>query len=79
MPQDRVERVMLIVGSDLIHYENNRNQTTSGTQIEGDSRWQKNFEICCDLMTNTIEKIASRYITEVQVVPGNHALPPYIS
>lgn len=73
MPQDRVERVMLIVGSDLIHYENNRNQTTSGTQIEGDSRWQKNFEICCDLMTNTIEKIASRYITEVQVVPGNHA------
>lgn len=73
MPQDRVERVMLIVGSDLIHYENNRNQTTSGTQIEGDSRWQKNFEISCGLMTNTIEKIASKYIAEVMCVPGNHA------
>lgn len=72
VPKDRVDKILLIVGSDLIHYENNKNQTTSGTQIEGDSRWQKMFEESCDLMASTIEKLAQNFNVDVITVHGNH-------
>jgi hypothetical protein len=72
-PTGKIGKVLLIVGSDLIHYENQRIETSSGTKIEGDSRWHKVFDESCQLIAETVESLATQFPVEVMVVAGNHA------
>ena len=72
-PIGKIGKVILIVGSDLIHYENQRIETSSGTKIEGDSRWHKVFDESCELIADTVESLAIQFPVEVMVVAGNHA------
>jgi hypothetical protein len=72
-PIGKIGKVLLIVGSDLIHYENQRIETSSGTKIEGDSRWHKVFDESCELIADTVESLAIQFPVEVMVVAGNHA------
>ena len=69
----KIKKIGLIVASDAIHIENERFETSSGTRIEGDSRWHKVFDDTCSLMTETVERLASKFEVEVIVIPGNHA------
>lgn len=72
-PIGKIGKVLLIIGSDLIHYENQRVETSSGTKIEGDSRWHKVFDESCQLIAETVESLAVQFPVEVMVVAGNHA------
>jgi hypothetical protein len=72
-PVGKIGKVLLIIGSDLIHYENQRVETSSGTKIEGDSRWHKVFDESCQLIAETVESLAVQFPVEVMVVAGNHA------
>jgi hypothetical protein len=72
-PIKEIGKILLIIGSDMIHYENQRVETSSGTKIEGDSRWHKVFDESCQLVADTIELLASQFDVEVMVVAGNHA------
>lgn len=73
VPQDRVEEIWLIVGSDLIQVESPKNLTTAGTPVSADTRWHKIYGAACDLMTESIELLASKFKIKAIVVPGNHA------
>lgn len=73
LDQNKIGKIVLIVGSDTIHYENDRIETTSGTKIEGDSRWHKSFDETCEMISETIEKLASKFEVEAVVIGGNHA------
>jgi len=72
-PVSEIETVMLVIGSDMLHFENARVETSSGTRIESDCSWHEMYNGACDLMTDIIEKLASQFKVEVMVITGNHA------
>jgi metallophosphoesterase superfamily enzyme len=55
---------------DILHYDNPRGQTTSGTQLERDGRLQKMLQIGWDTLLEVVERSAAP--TDVLVVNGNH-------
>lgn len=70
---DEVRRVMLVTGSDLIHADTESGTTSSGTQLDVDTRWSKVYDESCNLLTEIVEEIASQYEVTVMVMYGNHA------
>ena len=71
-PIDRIEEVLLIIGSDLMHIDNDRSTTTAGTYVDSDTRLAKVIEVTCKMLTDTIEKLASKFRVRAIVVKGNH-------
>lgn len=72
-PVSEVETVMLVIGSDMLHFENSRVETSSGTKIESDCSWYEMYNEVCDLISEVVENLASQFKVEVMVVTGNHA------
>ena len=72
VPSNRVEEVVVIVGSDFFQVDNDKSETTRGTYVDSDSRVFKAFEVGTKIMTETIEKIAGQFKVRLVVVPGNH-------
>lgn len=72
VPSERVEEVVVIVGSDMLQIDNDKSTTTAGTYVDSDSRLAKAFEAAGDMLTSRIEKLASRFKVKVVVIPGNH-------
>ena len=71
-PIHRLKEVILIVGSDFFQVDTPNNTTTAGTSVDADTRWTKAFSEGCDLLTDTIESLASQYKVTVMSIPGNH-------
>ena len=72
VPSNRVEEVVVIVGSDFFQIDNDRSETTRGTYVDSDSRVFKAFEVGTKIMTETIEKIANQFKVRIVTVCGNH-------
>lgn len=72
-PVNEIGTVMLIVGSDFIHFESEAVVTTSLTRLESDSSWYTVYNEGCKLITDTVSSLAERFKVEVMVVTGNHA------
>lgn len=67
------DEILWIVGNDFLHADGKSAQTSAGTQLALDTRWQKIFRMGRMLQCGAIEKLRS--ITDkvhVLVVPGNH-------
>lgn len=65
------ERIVYVLGNDFFHADH-KNQTTSGTEVECDGRWQKAFRIgkdCCITIAEEASQIAP---VDILIVPGNH-------
>ena len=71
-PADRIEEVLIIIGSDLLQVDNDQSATTAGTYVDSDSRLAKVFEVAARMLTDVIEKLATRFRVRGVVVPGNH-------
>lgn len=71
-PADRIEEVLVIIGSDLLQVDNDQSATTAGTYVDSDSRLAKVFEVAAKMLTDVIEKLAVRFKVRGVVVPGNH-------
>jgi hypothetical protein len=71
-PTDRIEEVLVIIGSDLLQVDNDQSATTAGTYVDSDSRLAKVFEVAAKMLTDVIEKLAARFKVRGVVVPGNH-------
>lgn len=68
-----IGRVLLPIGNDLLNSEASGSTTAGTPQSQSeDSRWKKKFTVACDLMVDTIERLASLYPVDVLVVSGNH-------
>lgn len=68
-----IETVMLIVGSDFIHFESEAVVSTALTRLESDSSWYTVYNEGCKLITDIVAALAETFKVEVVVVTGNHA------
>jgi len=68
----KANRILVVVGNDFFHVDRGSNQTTSGTQLEADGRWQKSFVCGCSCVRETINRAREIAPVDVLIVPGNH-------
>lgn len=67
------EEIMLGVGNDLLNSDDYNSQTTKGTLVSSDTRYQKTYKAVREMLCRTIEKLrpyCKRVV--VKVIPGNH-------
>lgn len=67
-----ISEVILPLGNDFYHVDNPQGETTAGTSMDRDTRYQRMFRIGCRLAGWMIERCAEIAPTKVIVVPGNH-------
>lgn len=67
------EEICLVTGSDLLHVDSKKNETTSGTPQDADSRFEKVYEKTLSLLVDTIDFLKSFAPVKVIMVRGNHA------
>tara|TARA_R110000822_G_scaffold76108_9_gene183002 strand:- start:636 stop:1799 length:1164 start_codon:yes stop_codon:yes gene_type:complete len=67
-----IDKVLLVIGNDILHVDNAKSSTTSGTQQDTDGMWHTNFLIAKKLYVNIIELLMQ--VADVHVVynPSNH-------
>ena len=68
----KVDKVMLVVGNDILHIDTIKRTTTSGTPQDTDGTWHECFMIAKKLLVEVIEMLVT--IADVHVVfnPSNH-------
>lgn len=67
-----ISEVILPLGNDFFHYDNPHGETTSGTALDRDTRYQRMFRIGCRFARWMIERCAEIAPVKVIVIPGNH-------
>ena len=68
-----IEKIVLIIGNDMINVDSNLNTTTKGTPQDVDSRYFKVVKAVSSLMYDVIENYLLPIApVEVVAVPGNH-------
>lgn len=67
-----VEKIVLVVGNDLLQTDTLQGTTTAGTYVDTDSRYIKSFRRARAINSWAIHRCAEMAPVEVQIVPGNH-------
>lgn len=67
-----IEKNLFPVGQDFFHVDNPQNETTAGTAMDVDTRWQKMFDIGVKALIWTVEQLRQIAPVEIVYVPGNH-------
>jgi hypothetical protein len=67
-----VDKIMLIIGNDILHTDNARSQTTSGTPQDTQLMWYDAFLIGKKLLIEVIEMLLTLAPVHVQYDPSNH-------
>jgi hypothetical protein len=70
----RFDKIMLVVGNDILHVDGPENSTTKGTRQDVGSMWFENFQIAKQIYIETIEKLLQIAPLHVQYDPSNHDL-----
>ncbi len=68
----KFDKIVYVVGNDLLNADNAQNTTTGGTPQHCDVRFQKTFRTTRMMVSDAIRKLRSRGPVLVPVVPGNH-------
>jgi hypothetical protein len=67
------DEIVLGVGNDLLNSDDYNSQTTKGTLVNSDTRYQKTYKAVREMLVRTIEKLRQHCIkVVVKVIPGNH-------
>jgi hypothetical protein len=67
-----VNKILLVIGNDILHVDNAKRTTTSGTPQDTDGMWYDNFMIAKDLYVKVIENILQLADVHVHYNPSNH-------
>lgn len=67
-----IDRVLYIIGNDILHTDTVNRTTTSGTNQDTDGMWHENFVLAKDLHINIIDKLRQVANVHVQYDPSNH-------
>lgn len=69
---DTIDKVLFVIGNDVLHIDNAKRTTTSGTPQDTDGMWHTNFLIAKQLYVDIVEILMS--VADVHVVynPSNH-------
>jgi hypothetical protein len=68
----QVEKRVIALAGDTLHFDTIAGTTTAGTYIDRDSRLQKAIEAAAEAVFSAVDLSARTAVTEVVVVPGNH-------
>jgi hypothetical protein len=68
----RIERILLPLGNDFLHYNSTQGLTAAGTPQDRDSRFHKMFRLGRQLASTAIATCAALAPTHVVIIPGNH-------
>ena len=68
----KFDRVLFVVGNDLLNSDNAENTTTKGTVVTTDIRYHKTFRTVRYTLIEAVEKLKLIAPVTVMVVPGNH-------
>jgi len=67
------DEIVLGVGNDLLNSDDYNSQTTKGTLVNSDTRYQKTYKAVREMLCRAIEKCRMYCNTVVvKVIPGNH-------
>jgi hypothetical protein len=66
------DKILLIIGNDILHVDTPKRQTTSGTPQDTDGMWYDNFLAAKTLYQNVIEMLLPLAPIHVQYDPSNH-------
>jgi hypothetical protein len=72
VPQTKYERILLIVGNDLLHSDTKAGTTTKGTQLDNDGRYHKTFARTRTMIIRAITQLRQYAPVTALVAPGNH-------
>lgn len=67
-----VDKIYLIIGNDILHTDNAKRTTTSGTPQDTDGMWYENFLSAKTLYVELIESLMAIADVEVVYNPSNH-------
>lgn len=67
-----IDKILFVIGNDILHIDNPKRTTTSGTPQDTDGMWHTNFLIAKQLYVDIIEKLMCVADVEVVFNPSNH-------
>lgn len=67
-----IDQILLIVGNDILHVDNAKSATTSGTPQDTELMWYDAFKIALKLYVEVIEMLVGIAPVYVQYDPSNH-------
>jgi hypothetical protein len=67
-----LDKILFIIGNDVLHIDNSTRSTTAGTGQDVDGMWYKNYTDARDLYINIIEMLVT--VADVHIIhnPSNH-------
>lgn len=66
-------RIVFPIGNDFFNSDNMHNTTTAGTPQDEDLRWQKTFQLGCELLIHAIGILKTTGVPiDILMIPGNH-------
>jgi len=68
----KFEKVLMVLGNDLLNSDNEEGTTTKGTQVTTDGRYHKTFYRARHLAIDSIEQARKVAPVHVIIMPGNH-------
>jgi hypothetical protein len=68
----KYDKVLFVVGNDLLNSDDELGRTTKGTFVSTDGRYQKTFGVVRKTITTAIEMLRKIAPVEVVLVSGNH-------
>jgi hypothetical protein len=69
---ENIEKIILPLGNDLLHTNNDTNSTKKGTPMEVSSNFHFLYQFVRDVVTSSIVSLAKYAPVEVVMVQGNH-------
>lgn len=67
-----IDKILFIIGNDVLHVDNPQNTTTSGTKQDASGMWFDNYKLARQLYVGIIERLVA--IADVHIIhcPSNH-------
>lgn len=67
-----IDKILFVIGADILHVDNARRTTTSGTPQDTDGMWYSNFILAQKLYIEVIEQLVQLAPVHIQYDPSNH-------
>lgn len=66
------DRIVFVIGNDILHIDNRSGTTESGTAMDRDSRYHKIFRTARDVVRRQVVRMEQVVPVDLVIVPGNH-------
>ena len=67
-----IEKILLVLGNDILHTDNAKKTTTSGTPMDQDVMWWEAYRIAKNTCVSVIDTLKEYADVEVAYCPSNH-------